>query len=107
MTDKVRISAYYDESTNACHSIEIIMNYDGITARDVADAVQAMFNPDALMRQATTPRSGELGATDVIQRVRDDGPRPVNPMPRVRFNGTRLEGDPNTAWQAPQQTRGR
>lgn len=112
MTDKVRISAYYEQGTNACHNIEVFMNYDGITARDVADAIRALFNPDALLQQALTPRSGGLGSTDIIARVdeRDDRgvTRQVNPPPRVRFNGQRLEADmPTGQWQPGQQLRGR
>lgn len=70
--DKVKINAYYDEGNGACHSIDVILNYDGITSRDVAETIRALYTSGSAA-PAGTHRNRELGSTDVVPRVRLNG----------------------------------
>jgi hypothetical protein len=79
--DKVKVNAYYDERNGACHSIDVILNYDGITSRDVAETIQALYTTGAPL-PADTRRNRELGSTEVV--------------PRVRVNGEPVEGRART-----------
>jgi len=64
--DKVRIAAYYDEKDGSCHSIDVALNYDGISREDLTETIRAVFCPDGHIRDATQ-RNRELGSTEVIQ----------------------------------------
>lgn len=67
--DKVHISAYYDED-GRCHSVDVTLNYDGISREDLAGAIRAVFHPDTLI---VTQRGQELGSTAVIPVRRPSG----------------------------------
>lgn len=97
---KVNVTAEYDERRTVI-AINVAMNYDGISVKDLAATIQALFNPDALLHLSTTTVSHtELGSTDVIQRP-TMAARP--PIPPIRLNGTVA----NQPYGAPPQNRQR
>ena len=73
--DKVHISAYYDEKDGACHSIDVALNYDGISREDLTETIRAVFQPQPA-KDAATFRHRELGSTDVIPVASRNGDRP-------------------------------
>lgn len=91
--DKVKMTAHYDEKTNRCALIDIVLNYDGISREDLTAAIASLFHPDAMLHTTTTTfRHTELGSTDVIQRPevgqvgQIGGARPM-PSGQLRLNG--------------------
>lgn len=74
--DKVRVTAYYDDETRQCTSIDVSLNSDGLTAADVSAAVSAVFDPvpDAPWGPISTVSNRQLGSTEVLPtslRLRD------------------------------------
>jgi hypothetical protein len=47
--DKVTVTGYYDDD-DRCRQIFVYLNGDDVTARDVAEAVRAVFRPDVTQR---------------------------------------------------------
>lgn len=66
--DKVRVAAYYDERDGSCHSIDVVLNYDGISRDDLAQVIRAVFRPE--LPSKVTQRDAELGSTGVLQMGR-------------------------------------
>ena len=72
--DKVSIVAYYEAETAACTSLEIRLNADGLGRDDLTHAVRLAFQPGPLPQRPPsqfTASNRELGATDVMPKVRD------------------------------------
>lgn len=77
--DKVTVTGHYDDR-GECRQIFVYLNYDTVTAADVADAVRAVFKPDV------TERDLGLGQTRAFPFVGLNG-HAVAPLP------TRAEGE--------------
>ena len=87
--DKVAVSASYSEA-GGCDSLDVRMNYDGITLRDLEAVIRRVFSPRAAGETPpmVTVRDHELGETRVLfpngdQRRRGGAP-PLNDMRSVR-----------------------
>jgi hypothetical protein len=72
--DKVMVTGFYDESGH-CYSVEIHLNYDGISREDLTEVIRAAFNPAQAgiemprAGQKFTFRHTELGNTAEIPAV--------------------------------------
>lgn len=67
--DKVHISSYYDEQ-GRCTSMDVCLNYDGISREDLEASIRSLFQPGSVtVKTGLTFRHTELGGTRVIPRV--------------------------------------
>jgi hypothetical protein len=72
--DKVAVLATYDVASGACTSLEIKMNYDGISREELIEAIRVVFHPAALADPyADTHGHRELGETAVIPAYQSNG----------------------------------
>lgn len=63
--DKVSVCACYDIASGACTSIEIKLNYDGISREELIEAVRVAFRP-AVLALTDTQGHHDLGETAII-----------------------------------------
>jgi hypothetical protein len=70
--DKVHIQAFYDEHDGSCHSLEISLNYDGISREDLMEVIRAAVHPGVVLADMTQ-RNRELGQTGVLRMPSKNG----------------------------------